>query len=306
MAAAASSQPPDAQQTAGAGDTASPAAPPASSDAQANAAPAAWPLPGSGPRSLLAGRQIVSFYGNPLSPAMGVLGEGTEDEMLAHLKQQAQAYQALAGDTTVVPAIHLVYEVAQRFTLDDNLYLYRTDDKTVRHFIELTRQQHMLLFLDLQIGRSELAGELLQVLPYLREPHVHLAIDPEFATLPGYRPGQFIGALDAATIDAALGTIERLAERYDLPNKIVIVHQFQDYMLTHKEKLNFSLPRVDLVLDMDGFGDPSGKLEHYDEFVKQAGVKFGGIKLFYTHDTNLLSEAQVEALDPRPSIVIYQ
>ncbi|HLZ71314.1 MAG TPA: hypothetical protein VKV26_15545 [Dehalococcoidia bacterium] len=257
-------------------------------------------------QSLFATSQIVSYYGHPLSPAMGVLGEGSEDAMLERLKMQAAEYQALTPDKAVVPALHLVYEVAQSRTSDDGLYLYRTDDATVRHYIDLTRDQHMLLFLDLQIGRSSLKDELQYVLPYLREPQVHLAIDPEFVTLPGYRPGMFIGTLDCLQVNDALETIERMVEEVNLPNKIVIVHQFEDDMLTNKDKLRFDEPRVDTVLDMDGFGDQSGKLSMYDKLVHQFGAKYAGLKLFYKHDTGLLSPEQVEGLTPRPDVIIYQ
>ncbi|HEY7293877.1 MAG TPA: hypothetical protein VH916_02505 [Dehalococcoidia bacterium] len=268
------------------------------------------PDPGAEPftpgQSLFATSQIVSYYGNPLSPAMGALGEGSEDEMIERLKMQAAAYQALNPDKAVVPALHLIYEVAQALTSDDGLYLYRTDDVTVRHLIDLTREQHMLLFLDLQIGRSSLKDELPRVLPYLREPHVHLAIDPEFVTPPGFRPGLFIGTLDCLQVNDALDTIERLVEEANLPNKIVIVHQFEDDMLTNKDKLRFDEPRVDTVLDMDGFGDQYGKLSKYDTLVRQFGARYAGIKLFYKQDRMLLSPAQIEGLTPQPNVIIYQ
>ncbi len=271
-------------------------------------APAATPTapPFTPGQSLFATSQIVSYYGHPLSPSMGVLGEGSEDAMIERLKMQAAVYQALNPDQAVVPALHLVYEVAQALTSDDGLYLYRTDDATVRHFIDLTRGQHMLLFLDLQIGRSSLKDELPHVLPYLHEPHVHLAIDPEFVTLPGYRPGMFIGSLDCLQVNDALDTIERLVEEANLPNKIVLVHQFEDDMLTNKDKLRFDEPRVDTVLDMDGFGDQSGKLGKYDTLVRQFGAKYAGIKLFYKQDRVLLSPEQIEGLTPRPNVIIYQ
>ncbi len=282
---------------------ASPVATPAPDAAvSATAAPSAS-TPG---QSLFATAQIVSYYGHPLSPAMGVLGEGSEQEMLERLKMQAAAYQALNPDKAVIPALHLIYEVAQALTSDDGLYLYRTDDATVRHFIDLTRDQGMLLFLDLQIGRSSLKAELPYVLPYLREPHVHLAIDPEFVTPPGFRPGMFIGSLDCLQVNDAEDAIERLVEEANLPNKIVIVHQFEDDMLINKDKLRFDEPRVDTVLDMDGFGDQSGKLSKYDTLVRQFGAKYAGIKLFYKHDTALLTPEQVEGLTPQPNVVIYQ
>jgi len=257
-------------------------------------------------RSLLETSQIVSYYGNPLAMGMGVLGQGTETEMLERLKMQAAAYQALNPDKAVIPALHLVYEVAQKFTSDDGLFLYRTEDQIVQHLISVTQAEHMLLFLDLQIGRSTLASELEHALPYLKQPNVNLAIDPEFVTPKGQRPGDDIGTLDGGDVTAALDALEGFVEREDLPSKIVILHQFRESMLTNKDKLRFDEPRVDLVLDMDGFGDQTGKLDRYDTLVRQFGARHGGIKLFYKEDRGLLSEEQVEGLVPRPDIIIYQ
>jgi hypothetical protein len=266
--------------------------------------PTATPTP---PHSLFDTEQIVSYYGHPAASGLGVLGEGTTTAMLARLRAQVAAYQAINTDKTVVPALHLIYEVAQANTNDDGLYLYRTDDAIVQQYIELARQNNMLLFLDLQIGRSNLQRELDYVMPYLQLPFVHLAIDPEFAMPPGERPGEDIGSLDALDINAALDKIEAMMEQQNIPeNKIVVVHQFQETMLTNKEQLDWWEPRVDLVLDMDGFGDQTGKLGRYDTLVREAGARHGGIKLFYTHDVNLLTEQQIEDLVPRPDIIIYQ
>lgn len=265
------------------------------------------PTPEPALRSYLAEAQIVSYYGHPASPALGVLGEGDTETMLARLRAQAAAYQALNPEKKVIPALHLIYEVAQANPGPDGLYLYRTDDATVQRYIDLARQNGMLLFLDLQIGRSSLDQELNHVMPYLKLPFVHLAIDPEFAMPPGERPGEDIGSLDALDIDAALARINAMAEQENLPyNKIVIVHQFQDSMLTNKDLLNWWEPRVDLVLDMDGYGDQSGKLGKYNSLINLPAVRHAAIKLFYQHDVALLSEQQVEELQPRPDIIIYQ
>lgn len=271
----------------------------------ATASPA--PTPEPAPRSYLDEAQIVSYYGHPASPALGVLGEGDTETMLARLRRQAAAYQALNPEKKVIPALHLIYEVAQANPGPDGLYLYRTDDDTVQRYINLAQQNGLLLFLDLQIGRSSLDQELDYVMPYLALPFVHLAIDPEFAMPPGERPGEDIGSLDALDIDAALTRINAMVERLHLPyNKIVIVHQFQDSMLRNKDLLDWWQPRVDLVLDMDGYGDQSGKLGKYASLINLPAVRHTAIKLFYRYDTNLLSEQQVEDLQPRPDIIIYQ
>jgi len=65
------------------------------------------------PKPFLDRHRIVSYYGNPLASQMGILGEYEPDEVVRRLRSQADAYQQLSADRTVVPAIHLIYAVAQ-------------------------------------------------------------------------------------------------------------------------------------------------------------------------------------------------
>jgi hypothetical protein len=76
-------------------------------------------------------------------------------------------------------------------------------------------------------------------------------------------------------------------------------------MLTNAAAIQ-SDPRVQVVIDMDGYGSPDVKISKYDTFIRDAGVDFGGIKLFYAHDHPLLAPEDVLALDPPPDVVIYQ
>jgi hypothetical protein len=57
---------------------------------------------------------------------------------------------------------------------------------------------------------------------------------------------------------------------------------------------------------MDGFGAPSSKTRQYDELIAQPRVQYTGFKLFYRHDTPLMTPEQVLLLDPAPDLVIYQ
>ena len=76
-------------------------------------------------------------------------------------------------------------------------------------------------------------------------------------------------------------------------------------MLTHAGGIQAD-PRVQVVIDMDGFGSPDVKLSKYATFVRDAGADFGGIKLFSRHDSPLLTPEEVVTLEPAPDVVIYQ
>lgn len=267
--------------------------------------PAPTPPPPPPPRSLLADHQVVSFYGNPYSATMGVLGEYEGEELIRRVKAQAARYQALNPDKTVIPALHLVYAVAQGRPGADGTYLIHMPDEMVENFIELTRANGMLFFIDLQNGRRDPVKEAERVLHWLRHEHVHLAMDPEFTWKPHEFPNEDIGSLDGETINRVQDLLQQTALEAGIANKIFIVHQFQPDMIENKSAIS-DRDRVDLVIDMDGWGPPPGKLSKYEAHITKEPVEYAGIKLFYRWDKPLLSEAEVQALTPRPHVVIYQ
>jgi hypothetical protein len=178
-------------------------------------------------------------------------------------------------------------------------------DAMVREYLNLAERYDLLVFLDIQMGSSSVDAEVARVLEYLRNPRVHLALDPEFVAPPGRPPGVVIGGLEAAEINRAQTMLQRLVEEERLSNKILVVHQFQPTMILNKPALQ-DFPDVDLVIDMDGFGSSEAKLSKYALFVRGERAEHGGLKLFYQHDTDLLMPDQVARLVPQPDVVIYQ
>lgn len=255
--------------------------------------------------SVVENSQIISYYGSPHTSAMGILGAGDPETMASQLEEQAARYDRLNGATDVVPAFHLVYAVAQSHPTGNGLYLQYADDALVRRYVELTEERGMLLFLDLQIGRSSVEAEVEKVLPYLQHEHVHLAIDPEFAVGPGEVPGVALGSVQAEDIERAQAIIQELVREESLPPKLLIVHQFADSMVLDGETIQ-RCPGVELVIDMDGFGDAAIKGVTYERYAARSYASLAAIKLFFDHDPDLMSEEEVLRLEPRPSIVIYQ
>src|SRR5207253_3028437 len=91
---------------------------------------------------------------------------------------------------------------------------------------------------------------------YLREPFVHLALDPEFATRRlGVAPGISIGGLEASSINQVQQYLDSLVAAQHLPKKVLILHQFRADMLPDAANIH-ALPNVERVVDMDGFGPP--------------------------------------------------
>ena len=262
-------------------------------------------VPPPAPRSLLPARRIVAFYGNPRVPAMGALGQGTPQAMLARLQAQADAYAQADPGTPVQPALELITVVAEADPGPDGLYRSREAPELVEQVASWAAGRNYLLILDVQAGRSPVMDEVRALLPYLQRPNVELAIDPEFAMRPDQVPGLTYGQVDAATVNQAIATLGDLVTQHHLPPKVLIVHRFREDMLTNYRAIHLD-PRVQVVIDMDGFGTPGMKLDSYNAFVRDQPVEYAGIKPFYVQDTPTLTPAQILALQPRPSVVIYQ
>ena len=254
--------------------------------------------------ALLPAYRIVAYYGNPLSARMGILGELPPDRMLARLHEQALAF-AEVDTIPVWPALQLVAVVAQRSPGRDGLYRARMPDSLIEKVALWAERCGYLLILDVQIGHSSVADEVRTLVPFLRRPYVHLALDPEFAMKGGQVPGRVIGSLDAADVNVAIELLAELVEANKLPPKILIVHCFEARMLTNPHRLRLD-PNVQIAINMDGFGSQALKRNSYKICVHDRNASFAGIKLFYKQDTGLMTPAQVLALNPVPHVVIYQ
>ncbi len=254
--------------------------------------------------SLLRNNQVLAYYGNPLSAQMGVLGAGDLEIVLDVLAGHARVYDRLNGATGVLPAMHLVYAVAKGNPTENGLNLQRVPDQDLQRYVELTRERGMLLILDIQIGHSSAVAEVERVLPYLAQPHVHLALDPEWAVGIGEVPGVDLGNLDAADINQVQDLLQQVAQEKGLPPKLLIVHQFADSMITNASAIE-RRPGVDVVISMDGIGTADMKETGYHQIVGREYTQHGGIKLFFDYDSQLMSEATVLSLTPRPSVIIY-
>ena len=271
-----------------------------------------WPakgLPAPLPGSVLPARRIVAYYGNPLSKRMGVLGEYPVDQMLAKLDREVAAWNAADPAHPAQPALHLIVTVAQGAAGKDGMYRYRVVPALVEKVYGWARSRNALLFLDVQIGKSTLQEELKPLLPYLQRPDVHLGLDPEFAMTKGGLPGKRVGTYDASHINYASGVLADLVTQYRLPPKVLVIHRFTGPMVTNAMQIRRD-PRVQIVMDMDGWGPPYGKRATWQRFIYPYPVQYTGFKLFYHNDTKaghpLMKPRDVLALHPDPLYIQYQ
>lgn len=287
------------------------AAPKAAKHPKAAAPEPTWPVAGptSLPGSILPTKRIVAFYGNPLSKKMGILGELPSDEMLSRLDREVAAWTSADSSTPVQPALHLIAVVAQGSPGTAGKYRMRMDSALIERVYGWAKAKGALLFLDVQVGQGTLQEELPRLTPFLKRPDVHLGIDPEFSMKRGGVPGTRIGTFDAADVNYASSLLRDLVEREHLPPKVLIVHRFTRDMLTGYKRIALD-PRVQIVINMDGWGPPSLKRESYRRYVYQYPVQFTGFKLFYRNDkkngSRMMAPSEVLALHPRPIYIQYQ
>ena len=257
------------------------------------------------PGSLLPGCRVVAYYGNPMSKRMGILGEIKPDSMLARLAKQAAAYQAVDSARPVLPALELIATVAQAGPGKSGLYRARMPDTLIERVMGWAEARHYLVILDIQTGRSTMTAELVPLMKYLARPYVHLALDPEFSIGTKKIPGQVIGRIDAADVNAVSSVLAQLVDSLRLPPKMLIVHRFTTPMLSNHDRIKLD-PRVQIVIDMDGFGAPHLKYGSYKAYVHDRPVQFAGFKVFYKNDKPMLKPAEVLKLRPAPVYIQYQ
>ncbi len=249
--------------------------------------------------------RVLLYYGFPENENMGILGEMDPDALLEALNAQAEEYRAVDPDRPVKVGFELIASVAQASPQEDGSYIADTDEEWLDMYTEYTREKEILLFLDVQMGMRSPKEDYSGLEPWLKEPHVHLAIDPEFAMRPGEVPGVNYGQITGADITEAQNFLVELAESNGIPPKVLIVHQFRLDMIEDKEPVE-PVPGVQLVIDEDGFGTPKEKAETYEVMIAKDPIEFHGIKLFYQQDVPLMTPAEVLAFEPTPDLIIYQ
>ena len=270
-----------------------------------------WPAHAAYPDAgaILPFKRIVAYYGNFYSTRMGILGEYPPDKVLEMLKSAAAAWAAADPSTPVIPAVDYIAVSGQNVPTRDGKYRLRMPASHIEKAIRMAEQIHGLVFLEVQPGWSTVEEELPRLTPYLKQPNVQLALDPEFAMTDGKRPGTKVGTLNAAQINFAAHFLAKIVRENHLSPKILVVHRFTKYMVTDSRAIK-PLSEVEIVMDMDGFGSPVLKLSTYKAYIASQPVQFTGFKLFYKNDViighHLMTPAEILRLSPRPSYIMYQ
>ncbi|MDR2246892.1 MAG: hypothetical protein LBE17_09565 [Treponema sp.] len=259
-----------------------------------------------GPHSMLLNDDILAFYGHPLSQKMGILGRYSIEELDVKLSALAEEYRAVSGGRGIRKAFYIIYG-----TVWPKGEIGIIQEEVLQRYIQYAQEKDILIIIDHQIGRYKPEDAMRKLLPYLRYPNVHLALDPEWRT---NKPMREIGTVTADEVN----TVQRimsdyLREQNIQGERLLVIHQFNWRMIQEREKVTANYEGVQLVHCADGFGTPAIKRESYAYNAKAGNLPVKGFKLFYNfnipgagYDSPLMSPADVFNLNPRPYVIIYQ
>jgi hypothetical protein len=263
-------------------------------------------LPGGG-QVLFPGRLLVALYGRPGTGALGVLGEqdlaGSIDRARAH----AAHYEALVEDP-VVPAFEIIATVASSVPGGDGDYSSEADVEELRPWVEAAGEAGLYVVLDLQPGRTDFLTQAQRYQALLELPHVGLAMDPEWRLgSDGVHLTQ-IGSVGVDEVNRVTGWLADLTREHLLPQKLLVLHQFQLRMIDGRERLDTSRDELAVMVHADGQGTQGDKQATWRALHTDppAGIAWGW-KNFYDEDAPMLTPEQtISGVSPRPDLISYQ
>ncbi|HWB38868.1 MAG TPA: hypothetical protein VG604_01370 [Candidatus Saccharimonadales bacterium] len=260
----------------------------------------------NGGRTIFPRYRLVALYGTPAYPALGALGQQSLPASIAWAKRIAASYQPLVHEH-VLPTLEIIASIASGTPTENGDYSQELPISELTPWVKAARQNGVYVVLDLQTGRSSFLKEAKDYASLLKQPNVGLALDPEWRLTSTQVPLEQIGSVGIDEVNQTTAWLSQLTQQSKLPQKLVVLHQFRIDMIQHREKLDTAHSNLVFVIQMDGSGAQSTKLDTWHNILENppAGVRFGW-KNFYREDPATLSPAGTMSLTPRPWYVSYQ
>lgn len=262
-------------------------------------------LPGGG-TTILPEHRLVGFAGGR-SPAFGRLTPDGLDAAAEQIDAIAAEYD---GDgRTVLPVFELITVIAHGSPAADGLYRTHEPDDVIAAYLAAARRHGGLLLLNVQPGRAGFLDEVSRLEPWLTEPDVGLALDPEWAVGPDEVPGDVYGSTTGAELDSVAAYLSALVAERDLPEKVMVFHQVHATVVEDEAALR-PHPGVVAVKSVDGIGSRADKERTWTTLMSTKPPHVAaGFKLFFEEDAArgpLMTSAEVLALVPTPDYVLYE
>ncbi len=257
-------------------------------------------------QSVLLNNDVFALYGKPGARTMGILGQYPLEDIGPVMDGFVKTYDEANGQRGIIPALYIIYG-----TCWPEGEIGILQDKVVKAYIEYAAAKGWYVYLDHQIGKYPVASAVQKLLPWLKYPNVHLALDPEWRTT---KPMQEIGSVTAEEINQAQGMMQDYLVEHGLPGRrMLVIHQFKPKMIQNRPQVRSDFELVQLIHCADGFGSPSLKKSTYALNAEATNIPLKSFKLFLKPtvegagwDQPLMSPEDVFALNPRPYLIMYQ
>lgn len=262
-------------------------------------------LPG-GTQHVFGGKRYIALYGSPITPALGILGEQDVPSTVARAEEMAEPYRALTDDT-VVPAQEIIVTVAAGEPGDDGNYSNEGPVEWFIPLIEAAGEAGQYVILDFQPGRTDFLTQVQQYEELLAYPHVGIALDPEWRLGPDEEPLTRIGHVEIDEVNEVITYLSDYVRENNLPQKMIILHQFQLQMIRDRDQLDLSRSEVALLIHADGQGSQGAKAGTWHALHQDApeGIAWGW-KNFIDEDLPMLTPEETYAVEPMSEFVSYQ
>lgn len=163
------------------------------------------------------------------------------------------------------------------------------------------------VIIDLQPGNADFLDQAKFYEELLKQPNVGLALDPEWKMEPGQEPASVVGHVQAEEVNRVADWLAELTRKNNLPQKMLMVHQFQLQMIRDREELDLSHPELAFVLHADGHGTRQEKYETWDVMLQDLQPEiFEAWKNFIDEDSPMFTPEETMNIEPRPWVVTYQ
>jgi hypothetical protein len=263
-------------------------------------------LPGGG-QLLFPQHFLVALYGSPGTGALGVLGEQDLPASVERAQAHAADYEPLVQDATVVPAFEVIATVASSVAGPDGNYSTELPVEELRPWVEAAGEAGMYVVLDLQPGRTDFLTQAEQYRSLLELPHVGLALDPEWRLGPGEVHLTQIGSVSIDEVNRVVTWLADLTRAGDLPQKLLLLHQFRVDMIPDRDRLDTSRDELALMVHADGQGGQGDKQATWQALRQTEPDEVAwGWKNFYDEDRPMLTPEETVAVEPRPNLISYQ
>ena len=257
-------------------------------------------------QSVLLNNDVFALYGKPNAYTMGIIGQYSLENIEPVMDKFIKLYDEANKERGIIPAFYLIYG-----TCWPGGEIGILSNSVTRKYIEFAAERGWYVYLDHQIGKYTVEQAMNKILPFLKYPNVHLALDPEWHTT---KPMEVIGSVTADEINKAQEMMDKYIKENNISGRrMLVIHQFNAIMIKNRQNVKTAFDRVQLIHCADGFGAPNLKKESYafNAFAKNIPLK--SFKLFLKptvqgagYDWPLMKPEEVFALNPRPYLIMYQ